>query len=87
MTDPAACGRVPAAHAQSDPTHPRMRAPGAGPHAARPTPPFTAEHERLRVEIREFIATRLRPHADEWEAAEWFPDEAFGGSRTPATSG
>lgn len=41
-------------------------------------PPFTPEHERLRSEIRDFIATRLRPHADEWEAAEWFPNEAFG---------
>jgi acyl-CoA dehydrogenase len=40
-------------------------------------PPFTAEHERLRREIRAFIAERLRPHADEWETAEWFPNEAF----------
>jgi acyl-CoA dehydrogenase len=50
---------------------------GAGPHAARPIPPFTPEHERLRSEIRQFIADRLRPHADEWEAAEWFDNEAF----------
>lgn len=40
-------------------------------------PPFTAEHERLRAQIREFVLTRLRPHADEWEAAGWFPTEAF----------
>jgi acyl-CoA dehydrogenase len=43
-----------------------------------PVPPFTAEHERLRLEIRRFVAERLRPHADEWEAAAWFPNEAFG---------
>ena len=43
-----------------------------------PVPPFTAEHERLRVEIREFVHTRLRPHADEWEQAQWFPNEVFG---------
>jgi acyl-CoA dehydrogenase len=44
----------------------------------RPTPPFTAEHERLRAEIREFVLSRLRPHADEWEDAGWFPNEVFG---------
>ena len=27
--------------------------------------------------MREFVATRLRPHADQWEAAGWFPNEAF----------
>ncbi len=42
-----------------------------------PIPPFTPAHDRLRAEIREFVLTRLRPHADEWEAAEWFPNEAF----------
>jgi acyl-CoA dehydrogenase len=42
-----------------------------------PIPPFTPAHERLRSEIREFVLTRLRPHADEWEAAGWFPNEAF----------
>ncbi len=41
-------------------------------------PPFTGEHERLRSEIREFIAERLRPHAEEWEAAGWFSNQAFG---------
>jgi acyl-CoA dehydrogenase len=44
----------------------------------RPIPPFTAEHERLRVQIRAFVQTRLHPHADEWERAAWFPNEAFG---------
>jgi acyl-CoA dehydrogenase len=53
------------------------RAAGARAHAARPIPPFTAEHDRLRSEIREFIATRLRPHADEWEDAGWFSNDAF----------
>jgi acyl-CoA dehydrogenase len=42
-----------------------------------PVPPFTAEHERLRGEMRAFVTERLRPHADEWEAARWFPNEAF----------
>jgi acyl-CoA dehydrogenase len=28
--------------------------------------------------MREFVLTRLRPHAEEWEAAGWFPNEAFG---------
>jgi acyl-CoA dehydrogenase len=42
-----------------------------------PVPPFTPEHERLRGEIREFVLTRLRPHADAWEEARWFPNEAF----------
>ncbi|HTU95689.1 MAG TPA: acyl-CoA dehydrogenase family protein [Solirubrobacteraceae bacterium] len=67
MSDPAACGRVPAAHAP----------PEGGAHAPRPTPPFTIEHERLRTEMRAFVARRLRPHADEWEAARWFPNDAF----------
>ncbi|HEX8977668.1 MAG TPA: acyl-CoA dehydrogenase family protein [Solirubrobacteraceae bacterium] len=43
-----------------------------------PIPPFTREHEQLRAEIREFVLTRLRPHAEEWEAAAWFPNEVFG---------
>ena len=42
-----------------------------------PVPPFTPEHERLRAEIREFIAAELRPHAAAWEAAHWFPNEVF----------
>jgi acyl-CoA dehydrogenase len=53
---------------------------GAGlPEAApaRPAPPFTAEHEELRGEIRRFVAEELRPHAAEWERARWFPDEVF----------
>jgi acyl-CoA dehydrogenase len=51
---------------------------GAGVAAQRrPIPPFTAEHEELRAQAREFVVTRLRPYADEWEAAEWFPNEVF----------
>jgi acyl-CoA dehydrogenase len=49
-------------------------------HAAarpRPAPPFTAEHEALRAEIRSFVAEELRPHAAEWEEARWFPDSVF----------
>jgi acyl-CoA dehydrogenase len=42
-----------------------------------PVPPFTAEHERLRLEIRRFVQERLRPHADDWEEAQWFPNEVF----------
>ena len=42
-----------------------------------PAPPFTDEHERLRDEIRSFVAAELRPHAAEWEAAQWFPNEVF----------
>ena len=28
--------------------------------------------------MREFVVGELRPHAPEWEAAHWFPDEVFG---------
>ena len=43
-----------------------------------PVPPFTDAHERLRLGMRAFVEERLRPHADEWEEAQWFPSEAFG---------
>ena len=43
----------------------------------RPLPPFGEEHQPLRQEIRRFVAEELRPHAQEWEAAEWFPGEVF----------
>jgi acyl-CoA dehydrogenase len=45
---------------------------------AAPEPPFTERHEALRSEIRAFVEAELRPHADEWEAARWFPDSVFG---------
>ena len=28
--------------------------------------------------MRAFVTQRLRPHAEEWEAAGWFPNQAFG---------
>jgi acyl-CoA dehydrogenase len=43
-----------------------------------PPPPFTPQTEAFRAELRAFIAAELRPHAAEWEAARWFPDELFG---------
>jgi acyl-CoA dehydrogenase len=43
----------------------------------RPLPPFDEQHEELRAEIRRFVAEELRPHAAEWEAAQWFPNEVF----------
>jgi len=49
--------------------------PGAA--TARLVPPFGQEHADLRESISRFVAAELRPHATEWEDAEWFPDEAF----------
>jgi acyl-CoA dehydrogenase len=43
----------------------------------RPIPPFTDEHEDLREAVRRFVLTELRPHAQEWEDACWFPNEVF----------
>jgi acyl-CoA dehydrogenase len=45
--------------------------------ARTPIPPFTERHEQLRAEIRRFVSEELRPHAGEWERAEWFPNEVF----------
>jgi acyl-CoA dehydrogenase len=45
--------------------------------ARRPPTPFTEEHERLRREVRRFVAEELRPHAREWEDARWFPNHVF----------
>lgn len=42
-----------------------------------PHPPFDADHERIRREMRAFIATELAPNADAWEEARYFPDELF----------
>ena len=42
-----------------------------------PLPPLAAQHEELREEIRRFVAEELRPHAGEWEDAQWFPNEVF----------
>src|SRR5437588_4132870 len=62
--------------------HARTRRPahvpaGAGPHAARPIPPFTDEHERFRQEVRRFVEQELLPHAAEWEDARGFPNDVF----------
>jgi alkylation response protein AidB-like acyl-CoA dehydrogenase len=45
--------------------------------ARRPAPPFTDEHEQLREAIRRFVERELRPHAEEWEDARWFPNDVF----------
>jgi acyl-CoA dehydrogenase len=45
--------------------------------APRPVPPFTAEHEQLRMRVRAFVQRELAPHAQSWEAARWFPNEVF----------
>jgi acyl-CoA dehydrogenase len=41
-------------------------------------PPFTEAHEEFRARAREFVLGELRPHAEEWEEAGWFPNEVFG---------
>jgi acyl-CoA dehydrogenase len=43
-----------------------------------PHPPFNDEHEQLRQSARGFIERELTPHAQQWEEAQWFPDELFG---------
>jgi alkylation response protein AidB-like acyl-CoA dehydrogenase len=43
----------------------------------RPLPPFGEEHQDLREALRRFVLTELRPHAEEWEDARWFPNEVF----------
>jgi acyl-CoA dehydrogenase len=40
-------------------------------------PMFTEEHELFRDAARKFVEKELAPHADEWEAAEGFPDSVF----------
>jgi acyl-CoA dehydrogenase len=45
--------------------------------APRPLPPFTAAYEALRLEMRAFVLAELAPHAAEWEAARFFPNEVF----------
>jgi acyl-CoA dehydrogenase len=43
----------------------------------RPLPPFGDEHGQLRDAVRRFVDTALRPHAEEWEDARWFPNDVF----------
>src|ERR1700736_800657 len=51
---------------------------GAGASTTRrPIPPFTEEHEEFRAAVRRFVETELHPHAREWEAARWFPNDVF----------
>ena len=50
---------------------------GGHPISPEREPPFTERHDALRAEIRSFVAEELAPHADEWEAERWFPDEVF----------
>jgi acyl-CoA dehydrogenase len=50
----------------------RPRAAQAG-----PIPPFSDEHEALRESIRRFVTNELRPHAQAWEDARWFPNTVF----------
>jgi acyl-CoA dehydrogenase len=48
--------------------------------SARPAalmPPFKEEHEELRESIRRFVLKELRPHVQQWEDDEWFPNEVF----------
>jgi alkylation response protein AidB-like acyl-CoA dehydrogenase len=40
-------------------------------------PPFTEEHEELRESIQRFVLKELRPHVQQWEDDEWFPNEVF----------
>lgn len=40
-------------------------------------PMFTEEHELFRGSVRKFVEKELAPHADEWEAAEEFPNTVF----------
>ena len=49
--------------------------PAAAP--TKPLPPFGEEHGELRESVRRFVAKELRPHAQEWEDARWFPNEVF----------
>jgi citronellyl-CoA dehydrogenase len=41
------------------------------------TGPFTADHERLRTDIRAFVEQHLRPHAERWERAGRLPRAAL----------
>jgi acyl-CoA dehydrogenase len=43
----------------------------------RPIPPFTPEHDELRQRVRAFVERELAPHAEAWEADEWFPNDVF----------
>lgn len=40
-------------------------------------PQFTEEHDMFRKSIRDYAVKELLPHAEEWEAARYFPDSVF----------
>ena len=59
-------------------TTPTLEERGLPPAApARPLPPFTADHERFRAELRDYVESELRPRAPEYERERWFPSELF----------
>jgi acyl-CoA dehydrogenase len=60
--------------AASEPLSARGLPPAA---ERRPLPPFGDEHRQLRDAIRRFVDTELKPHAEEWEDARWFPNSVF----------
>jgi len=39
--------------------------------------PFREEHEHFRKTVRQFAQKELAPYAEEWEKAEYFPNEVF----------
>ncbi|MFO0743207.1 MAG: acyl-CoA dehydrogenase family protein [Labilithrix sp.] len=39
--------------------------------------PFREEHDQFRKTVRQFAEKELAPYADQWEAAEIFPNEVF----------
>jgi acyl-CoA dehydrogenase len=40
-------------------------------------PPFTADHEAFRQEVRSWVDSELRPRVDEWERERWFPNDVI----------
>ena len=40
-------------------------------------PTFTEEHDMFRESLRKFVRKEIIPHAEEWEEAEFFPNEVF----------
>ena len=39
--------------------------------------PFTEEHTQFRKTVRQFAEKELAPHAEQWEAEEFFPNSVF----------
>jgi citronellyl-CoA dehydrogenase len=40
-------------------------------------PQFTESHDLFRKQLRSFVERELAPHAEEWEAKRFFPNEVF----------